>query len=294
MRRAGSPQVAAVTMVRDEGDMLRKWVDHYGGQLGHDHLVVVDDGSQDGSTTGLPCRVERIDPIAGHFEVARMRILSDLAAELLDTHAAVVFADADEFVVPDPDRYDGLRDFVAARAGLAAVGVMGLNVVHHTATEPPLDFGRPFLGQRRLAVFVPLLCKPSVKMTTAPWAASSHGIAGASYGIDPDLYMFHFKFADRGHLQATADRRRAMVEHDGRAGASSWQFSGEEMVDLLDRINHDAGDVAGLREFRPPKDLAGIVRTFDNGVTRATGARQVAAMSRRQLWVIPERFADIV
>jgi len=283
-------------MVRNEGRMLRKWVDHYAGQVGADHLVVIDDSSDDGSTDDLGCKVERIKPITDHFELARMRIVSEVAAKLLRKHDAVVFADADEFIVPDPARFDGLRDFVAAHADEAAVGVLGLNVVHHLAGEGPLTFDRPFLDQRRLAKFIPLLCKPSVKLTKKPWAAASHGVRGASFSVSPDLYMFHMKFADRGHLQRTAEHRRAMVEMDGRADASSWQFTGDEMVALLDRINDGVGtDVSALREFAPPRaKLAEIVRTFDNGVTRATGNRQVAAMERRPLLRIPERFRRLV
>lgn len=294
MRR--TPRVAAVTMVRNEGRMLRKWVDYYAGQLGADHLVVIDDNSDDGSTDNLGCRVERIAPITEHFELARMRIVSDVAARLLRRHEAVVFADADEFVVPDPERYADLRDVVAAHADDAAVGVLGLNVVHHLADEGPLTYDRPFLDQRRLAKFIPLLCKPSVKLTKRPWAAASHGLRGATYAIDPGLYMFHMKFADRDHLQSTAEHRRAMVEMDGRADATSWQFTGDEMVGLLDRINDGVGaDISDLQEFRPPVEkLAEIVQTFDNGVTRATGNRQVGAMERRPLLRLPERFRGLV
>lgn len=294
MRRR-APSVAAVTMVRDEGPMLAKWVDHYGAQLGLDNLLVIDDSSVDGSTDGLACEVLRIPPIDGHFEKERMRIVSDAAKRLLRRRTAVAFADADEFIVPDPERYDGLRDFVAARRDRAAVGEMTLNVVHDVAAEPPLDLGRPVLQQRTKAVFVPLMCKPAVKLSKAPWAASSHGIAGETYQVDPDLYMFHLKFADRDLLADAASKRRRMVELDGRAAASSWQFSGDEMVDLLMRVNRACPPAAELAVFEPPLgQLAGIPRTFDNGVTRATGKRQVEVMESSRIQLIPSRFASSV
>ena len=50
------PTMAAITMARDEGPMLRRWVDHYGRELGADNLVVIDDNTSDGSTDGLPAR----------------------------------------------------------------------------------------------------------------------------------------------------------------------------------------------------------------------------------------------
>ncbi len=272
--------------------MLRKWVDHYAGQVGIENLLVLDDNSDDGSTAGLDCEVVAIEPIVGHFEQARMRLVSAQAERLLTGRHAVVFADADEFVVADPTKYANLSELVAQRRGIAASGVVALNVVHHLATEAPLDLTRPLLEQRRLAKFVPLLCKPSMKQVRNPWAAASHGIAGATYAVDPDLFMFHFKFADRDLLQATADHRRSMVEMDGRAAETSWQFNGDEMVDLLDRMNQSApADLAHVAEFEPsPARLAKVVQSFENGVTRATGQRQVVAMEKRPFWRVPERF----
>lgn len=291
----GLPRVAAVTMVRDEGPMLRKWVDYYGGQLGPENLVVIDDNSVDGSTDDLPCKVVRIPPITGHFERERMRIVSDTARRLLRFRAAVVFADADEFVVPDPARYDGLRDFAAVRKGINAAGVMALNVVQDLAHEPALDLSRPALGQRSRAVFVPLMCKPAVKFVKAPWAASSHGLAGAPFAVDPELYMFHLKFADRDLLADAAAKRHQMVAQDGRAAASSWQFDGDEMVDLLRRVNGAFRPAGQTPVFAPdPARLAEIPKTFDNGVTRATGARQVEVMEQADVCLIPSGFAEIV
>lgn len=294
------PRVAAVTMVRNEGRMLRKWLDHYGGQLGMDSVVVVDDSSDDGSTEGLDCRVERIRPIKGEFEPARMRIVSKVAAKLLRRHDAVVFADADEFIVPDPAKYAGLREFAAARRGSQAVGVMCLNVVHHVPTEPPLDYGRPFLDQRHLVKFVPLFCKPALKFVRNEWTTASHGIRGASYAVDPELFMFHMKFADRDHLARVAAHRRSMVDLDGRAAATSWQFTSDEMLDLLDRLNAEVGadlgpDFDKVADFVPnPARLAEIVTTLDNGITRSTGARMVPAMERRPFRRIPARFRGVV
>lgn len=289
------PRVAAITMVRDEGPMLRKWIDHYGTQVGLDNLLVIDDNSVDGSTDDLPCRVVRIPPITGHFERERMRLVSEAARKLLRLRTAVVFADADEFIVPDPARFDGLRDFVAARKGRSAAGVMALNVVHDLAHEAPLDLSRPALGQRSRAVFVPLMCKPAVKLVRAPWAASSHGLAGATFEVDPELYMFHLKFADRDLLADAAAKRHQMVAHDGRAAASSWQFDGGEMVALLGRVNDRFRPLDETPVYVPDAErLAAIPKTFDNGVTRATGERQVEVMEAADVCLIPSGFADLV
>ena len=155
-------------MARDEGPMLRRWVDHYSRELGPDNLVVIDDNSTDGSTDDLPCPVIRIPPIGKKpFEPSRMGLLSGLADSLLNVYDAVLFSDADEFVVADPDKYDSIRHLVADRADRDVLGVVALNLVH-APSEGPLDPARPLLEQRRYAKFLPLMCKPAIKRIPRP------------------------------------------------------------------------------------------------------------------------------
>jgi len=284
------PSVAVITMARDEGTMLRRWVEHYSREVGAEHLVVVDDNSSDGSTDALPCPVLRIPPLTKKsFEPARMGLLGGLSAGLLEAYDAAIFCDVDEFIVADPKVHESLRHFVAARPGRRAVGVMGLNVVHDIALEPPLVDGEPILGQRSLAKFLPLMCKPSLKWEPANWALASHGIK-CPFEVDPELFMFHMKFADRDHLKAVADHRHEMFRTDGRAARTSWERSGGDMVNLLDEITADI-DHDAIKPFGPPlKKLPGIVEQSSPDTWRAVGGGQVQAMRNRPLVRVPDRF----
>ncbi len=285
------PDVAVITMARDEGTMLRRWVEHYSREVGAENLIVVDDNSSDGSTDDLPCPVLRIPPLTKKksFEPARMALLGGLAAGLLEAYDATIFCDVDEFIVADPKAHESLRHFVAARPGRRAVGVMGLNLVHDVAQEAPLVDSEPILGQRRLAKFLPLMCKPSLKWDPAHWALASHGI-NCPFEVDPELFMFHMKFADRDHLKAVADHRHEMFRTDGRAARTSWERSGGDMVDLLDEITADI-DHDGIRPFGPPlKKLPSIVEKSAPDVWRAVGGGQVQAMRNRPFVRIPDRF----
>ena len=166
---------------------------------------------------------------------------------------------------------------------------MGLNVVHDIAQEPPLVEGEPILGQRRLAKFLPLMCKPSLKWEPANWALASHGIK-CPFEVDPELFMFHMKFADRDHLKAVADHRHEMFRTDGRAARTSWERSGGDMVNLLDEITADI-DHDAIKPFGPPlKKLPGIVEQSAPDTWRAVGGGQVQAMRNRPLVRVPDRF----
>ncbi len=298
-RRPRDPEepfrTAVITFVRNESVYLPKWVDHYGSAFGVENLYVVDDNSDDGSTDHLPCDVVRIPPVRnGKFETTRMAFLAGQSRALLSLYDAVVFTDADEFLVADPARHTSLASFIESRPDDAlAVGALGFNVVHGPG-EPPLDLSRPFLSQRRLAAFVPVMCKPSVKFVPAPWYHASHGIR-LPYRVHPDLFMFHFKFADRDLLTAAAAHRRSMVEADGRSTGTSWRRGPDELVSLLEEITAGV-DADAVAEFVPPEgpEREALSVPDDGGRWRAPRGSQLELMRTRPLVRIPERFRGSV
>lgn len=291
---APAVRVAVITMVRDEAVVLPRWIDHYAAHVGMDNLVVLDDNSSDGSTDDLPCTVHRLPALPGRkgYETARMGLLSGIASGLLAVYDWVVMVDADEFLVPDPAAYSTLPELLADRAA-DVIAPMALNVVHHVASEPPLDPSRPLLEQRHFATFLPLMCKPSLKKVAAPWRSASHGIA-APFAVDPQLFMLHLKFADRDQLKAVSDRRSEMVSRDGRAAKSSWSRSGDDMVAVLD----DAAariDPETVVEFdQGAVDLAAVVSEETPGEFRTRRQGQVRAMREEPVHRIPTRLHGLI
>lgn len=282
------PTVAVLTMARDEAEMLPRWVRHYGDQVGVQNLIVLDDNSVDGSTDGLGCTVHRLPKLPGRgFELARMDLMSGLAQGLLACYDFVVFVDVDEFLIPDPDLYAGLPEFLAARADRDVIAPMTLNLVHHVHAEADLVPDQPVLGQRRFAKFIPIMCKPSVKRVPAAWLWASHGIR-APFEVDPELFMVHLKFYDREALRRVATHRRRMVDTDGRAAKSNWSRDAEEMVAMLDEFVGTT-DPAAVPEFDPRQvDLSTIVQPKGDAF-RAVGQGQVQAMAKVPLWRVPDR-----
>jgi hypothetical protein len=281
-----APTVLVMTMVRDEAQMLPRWINHYAGQVGMDNLLVLDDNSSDGSTDGLECTVHRLPSLSGRgFEKARMQLLSGLASGFLGAYDFVAFVDADEFLVPDPTRHHDLRSYLASRRDREVVAPLALNVVHVPSVEPPLRPGEPVLGQRQFAKFAPVMCKPSIKRVPASWRWASHGIA-APFEVDPELFMVHLKFADRDLLRQVAAHRKALVDADGRASGSSWSREADDIVAALDRAV--AGiDVDTVTEFDPREvDLTKLVEPRD-GWHRAVGAGQVQALRHLPLRRVP-------
>ncbi|WP_143055204.1 glycosyltransferase family 2 protein [Nocardioides luteus] len=286
-----SPRIAVLTIARDEGEMLTRWVDHYGRQAGHENLIVFDDGSTDGSTDDLACTVQHLPGFRkGNFEAGRMGLASGVAQGLLGVYDVVIFTDVDEFLVPDPARYADLSDYLARRPE-RVIAPFALNVVHHTAVEGPLISGKPILGQRAYAQFAPLMCKPSVKRVPAAWTSASHGIR-APYMPDPGLFMVHMKFADVDLLRRQADRRNELAKAVGRGKGSSWGRSGDDLAGLLTAKTASLG--AQVEEFDPASVLPARLVREENGVHRAVGPGHIDNLRNQPLLRIPERLHGIV
>lgn len=289
----GTPRVAVLTVARDEADMLPRWVGYYGAQFGPENLIVIDDNSTDGGTDDLPCTVHRIPGFPpGRFEASRIRLVSGLARGLLASYDVVIFTDTDEFIVPDPAVHEGLLDFLTAKPQPLAHAAYALNVVHHRESEAALDPGRPVLGQRHYAKFAKVMCKPSIKRVPAAWRAASHGIA-APYVPDPELWMFHLKFADYEGLQRRAEQRNAGMLVDGRGKNSSWSRSADEITGILDHL-FDGVDLAGVPEFATTRDPSTLVIHPNDQVWRAPKQGQLQALANRPVVKIPERFYGLV
>jgi hypothetical protein len=265
------------------------WVAHYARQVGLDNLFIIDDGSTDSSTDSLGCTVLRLPPLPGRagFERARMRLVSGIAKGLLVPYDYVVFVDADEFIVPDPAKYDGLPHFLEAQHRPEVVGVTALNMVHLPQVEAPLDLSRPVLEQRTFAKFTPLMCKPSVKRAPAAWAASSHGIR-MPYSVDPDLLMFHLKFADRDRLATVSASRHAANQRDGRAGRSTWSRSSPDLIAAFDDVVAGV-DPAAIPQFAPTAADVDLVEDHE-GVHRTPRQGQLQALEQQPFVRVPPQF----
>lgn len=287
---SGAPTVAVITMARDEGVLLRRWVEHHGRQVGVENVLVFDDNSADGSTDDLPCTVHHLPELPGgrSFEQTRMDLLNGAAEGLLAVYDYVVFADADEFLVPDPARYTGLPDLLADRGRPEVVGVTALDVVH-VPGEAPLDLDRPVLEQRTFAKFAPVMCKPAVKRVPVPWVRGSHGI-GAPYAADPALFMVHLKFADRGRLEEIAARRYDVHLRDGRAPKSGWARPADDVLGILD-TGLRGFDADATEEFVPTADLLdGVVERRDEAVYRT----RPGGMRTQPVVRVPERLRAVL
>jgi hypothetical protein len=230
------PQVLAMTMAHNEGDMLRRWVTYYGGQVGRRNLLVLDHGSTDGSTDELdnvpivhiPRKVpDRMTP--GWFDLQRTRAINRIALGLLAFYDAIIYSDTDEFLIADPAVFGSLLEVVEHHSEEGFIAGVGLNVLHDAEHESALDPARPVLEQRHVAAVASGYCKPLIRRSQEEWLRGFHG-ATVPYRVIPGLYLLHLKFADVDEQRRRHRDQREFALTTG-AGHQSWWVQPQQQVD---------------------------------------------------------------
>ena len=146
----------------------------------------------------------------GMLRVSGWALGEEFQSFLLGSYDAVLFAEADEFVVADPLRHDGLAAYVDGLEGPAAC-CTGYNVVHYPEEETaPLRFDQPLLRQRGFWHRSPKYSKRILGRIPLAWTIGFHVESNAPEVLpDPSLYLIHLHRVDYDHCLA---RHRAAVE----------------------------------------------------------------------------------
>lgn len=280
--------VAALTMVFNERHFLPVWLHHYGRQFGRENLYVVDDGSDDGSTQGLGAVNVLRRPRGELDEARRAAEVSQISAQLLTRHEAVIFTDVDEMLVPDPMLGLTLADYVATRVDEHAT-TTGLNVHFDMRGEAALDAGLPLFRQRRYVQYDWAYCKTLVTRVPLRWKAGFHQ-ASVSAAPRRDLLLFHLRAVDPDiALGRLRNLNRVAISADTARLGQAAQFAMDEAGYLGTFFFTEPGIFANATP------AAGFEAELDARLAEFhtwTRARHEATW--RRLMVLPDRFADCI
>jgi len=202
--------VAAITMMRGDGEFLEIWLRHYGAHFGSENLFVILDGQDQKTLPDLGCSnlicLPHIPTSREAGDRARARVVSHLARALFYHYRRVVACDVDELLCLDPNAGDSLRDYLLTQIPHASVSAMGLDLGQHPEHESALDFSRPILHQRAYAQLSARYTKPVVATLPVTWGSGFHRIKGRGLRIDPNLLLFHIGLVDKRLSESKAQR----------------------------------------------------------------------------------------
>lgn len=144
----------------------------------------------------------------------------DMQKQLFTDHTWVLYSDADEIVVADPLKYDGLRHYmdVCLEDQTFCEGYE----VFQAQGEGRLDLDKPILKQRNWWVrdHTKSYHKPALSRIPTNWAEGFHYIKGKEGDIEHQknmgLYLLHLKYVD---LEAEMDFPRETTGTHGNSPA---------------------------------------------------------------------------
>lgn len=214
------------TIVREEPVFLPIWLRYYARHFAAEDIYVlhhtVSTGPADTCTAGLDCKV--IEVRNDEFDPVWLReVVCEHQAALLRRYQAVLFAEVDEIVLPDPrQRPGGLRSFIAdfLRTDAPAVSTTGWELHHDFGSEPAADLGRPLLEQRGLWHRNVLYDK--ALLTTVPLAYSlGFHTSEPAFAPEEGLLLLHLHKYDLASYLARHEARAAM-RHSSDAVRNGW------------------------------------------------------------------------
>jgi hypothetical protein len=248
--------LAVLTMVRGDHHWARKWRDHYGAQVEEPtHLYVIIHG-KDAALAEIfrDCSVIHAPLDAGgqeNFERRRLDFEHFLIRGLQAYFDCVLMVDIDEFVALAPGTQGRLCEYLPrVHGGEMVRSALGFEVVHDDG-DAPLDLGQPVLAQRQKAYCNAQYCKPCAFYFNFG-GATHHRVWDAPWVIDPDLLLFHLRYADRALLDLYVSTRKGYFAEQaaeaGGASSSSWRRPWREYRETLAIVaQQDGGTLSPQR-----------------------------------------------
>jgi hypothetical protein len=237
-------KIAAITMARNDSFFLKKWISYYGRELGRENLYVFLDGLDqevpEGSEGVSITKVEKIKGKVVALDRARLKFLSDRAAELLTDYDLIIGCDADEFLVVDPKLEISLRAYLSTLNIQSSASGLGLDIGQNLNEEKPIIENENFLSQRSYAFVSTRYTKPVVIAQPLTWGSGFHRIKGENFHIAEHLYLIHLGGFDDNMLMARFSDKDRMAggwaKHIEKRRKTIVEVTKRKAIDL-DRIS---------------------------------------------------------
>lgn len=196
---------AVFTIVKDENWLLHKWLEYYLLNFNRSDIYILNHLS---TTTELDS--ELYINCCNHLPIYNDKSfdhkwLCEVACRfqgfLLQSYEYVLFAESDEFIVPDPSKYDSLAGYIdklIADGGQPPfVRCAGLEIQHDYENEPAIKLNQPLLSQRKYWHHNNVYAKTLLSRVPLHWQLGFH-TTNESGTIPPndDLLLIHYKKLD--------------------------------------------------------------------------------------------------
>lgn len=182
--------IAVITTVRNEDELLRKWVGHYKDFS----LFIIDHNSDNGVIEDICNHADDVDLNLFKYDGPTLDKMgagqhltdneSNITSTLLEKYDWVVKVDVDEYLVNLKEYIDNLKTPYARATGYDVVG-------------ESIDWSKPLMKQAKGIIRVPHYDKYCITSVPIKWNAGGHTSNLPEIEPDSDLVLLHMKYLDK-------------------------------------------------------------------------------------------------
>lgn len=288
--------LGVVSMVYEDYDLLERWYNYYGAQVGHENLYVFSHGNdpkhREIASRANVMNVPR-DPQMVKFDRRRWTMLSAFTSGMLQFYNWFLTTDIDEFVVVDPDVATGLvpylkQKFPNLKNAPTSISLFALNLVHVPEQETkPIERGETILSRRSYFNPSRVYSKPILVRAPVMFGPGAHRNNLGLRTLSDDLFLVHLKYFDVAEMTARAERQLKLLgdlEQGANTPAFVWSKTLEDYQNIRDNFALGPEDVA-LPEIRSK-----MMRQKEKFTNQFIWGQ----FKNSTLYRIPERFSTLV
>lgn len=232
-----------LTMVVDESDYLKIWLDYWRRYLPDACLHVMCHGENPAlKDLARGVHFETIPRPAPYPEMEedRWKMLADKVSALARGGFTVVYTDVDEILVADPRHRRNVVDKLM-QVDVPVGHTLGLEVIHRTDKAPePIRLDKPILRQREYFRTSSFYSKPCIITAPVRWGRGGHFADAEKMHIVRGLYTVHLRFFDMDRFRERARMRRTTTDSSDALKASHhrrWRNNDEGIEDLIAELH---------------------------------------------------------
>ena len=200
LKEVSNKKCCIFTIVKNERIFLPIWLKYYSKYFTGEDIYIIDHEPDDGSIEEClhKYKFKTIRFCHKTYDnIWKINVANQIQRDLLSNYEYVLYADADEIIVPNPGRYKDLKEYIF-KCNKNYVGVTSFEVIHLKEKESPIDLCKPILEQRKywyrkgVSYDKTLLSKQPLK-----WTPGFHEAKNIEkYYRDKDLWMIHLHKMD--------------------------------------------------------------------------------------------------
>ena len=203
--------IAVFSVCRNESKFLPIWLKYYSKIFGLENIFLFDDNSSDGCFDGVELinyeliklgRDPKVERFGVHDYNTLWQFIVEKYIELLKIYKWVIHVDIDDFIVPNPEKYNDLKHYIDSNKR-DYFRCTAYEILHNRLNEKSIDWNKQIIKQRTTWIRISNLDKTCIVSKRldlhgpGSWVIGNHYAYGKELeNPDSDLLLIHLHRID--------------------------------------------------------------------------------------------------